>query len=247
MKVVVCTSGSLLSQNGRRVVCDRACMCRCLLILCLLRLAASARFRRVYRAIPKTALTRCTQPRQNNTTGHPTMAKTRESLQRHPGQIDILEDHIKEEEDVEKRLDESMDPLEESGHTVDSSDEEVEDAVQEDMARFEETFVGINKRFRLINRIGEGMSQIIGLHICRGQGPAHNILQEPSQQYTRLRTWSITSTRTTGTSTSVRTASGHHQATAGDPLGGHTTLPSRRYMLQAVLSASSTSLNFFTT
>jgi cell division control protein 7 len=81
------------------------------------------------------------------------MTKPRATLR----QAGPLEDDIKEEE-FEERSDESMDPLEESGHTVDSSDEEVEDAVQEDMARFEETFVGINKRFRLINRIGEGMS-----------------------------------------------------------------------------------------
>ena len=92
------------------------------------------------------------------------MAKARASL-RH---IDVHEDDIKEE-DAEETLDESMDPLDESGHTVDSSDEEVEDAVQEDMARFEETFVGINKRFRLINRIGEGMSDH-WLAICRVAG-----------------------------------------------------------------------------
>lgn len=89
------------------------------------------------------------------------MAKARTSL-RHAEHIDVHEDDIKDEE-AEETLDESMNPLEESGQTVDSSDEEVEDSVQEDMARFEDTFVGINKRFRLINRIGEGMSQIIGL------------------------------------------------------------------------------------
>jgi cell division control protein 7 len=90
------------------------------------------------------------------------MAKARTSL-RQAEHIDIHEDDMKDEE-AEETLDESMDPLEESGHTVDSSDEEeVEDSVQEDMARFEESFAGINKRFRLINRIGEGMSQIIGL------------------------------------------------------------------------------------
>ena len=79
---------------------------------------------------------------------------------RHVEQIDVHEDNNNnnKEEDAEETMDESMDPLEESGHTIDSSDEEeVEDSVQEDMARFEETFVGITKRFRLINRIGEGM------------------------------------------------------------------------------------------
>jgi hypothetical protein len=100
---------------------------------------------------------------QHDTKSHTrTMAKARTSL-RQAEHINIHEDDMKDEE-AEETLDESMDPLEESGHTVDSSDEEeVEDSVQEDMARFEESFAGINKRFRLINRIGEGMSQIIGL------------------------------------------------------------------------------------
>ena len=81
------------------------------------------------------------------------MAKTRESMQRQAEQFEVHEDEQKEE-DVISELGESMDPLDESGHTVDSSDEEVEDAVAEDMARFEESFAGINKRFRLINRTG---------------------------------------------------------------------------------------------
>lgn len=83
------------------------------------------------------------------------MAKARVSLQRQAEQIDVHEDG-QHEEDVNSELGESMDPLDESGHTVNSSDEEVEDAVAEDMARFEESFAGITKRFRLINRIGEG-------------------------------------------------------------------------------------------
>lgn len=89
-----------------------------------------------------------------------TTVRARASL-RNAEPIDVHEDDIKEE-DAEEALDESMDPLEESGHTVDSSDEEVEDAVQEDITRFEESFSGINKRFRLINRIGEGMYQTPG-------------------------------------------------------------------------------------
>lgn len=89
------------------------------------------------------------------------MAKARTSL-RHAEAIDVHEDDMREDH-AEETQDESMNPLDESGRTADSSDEEVEDSVQEDMARFEETFVGISKRFRLINRIGEGMSAIIGL------------------------------------------------------------------------------------
>ncbi len=89
------------------------------------------------------------------------MAKAR-MAGNHAEHIDIHEDDT-HKEDPEETMDESMDPLEESGFTVDSSDEEVEDSVQEDMARFEETFVGINKRFRLINRIGEGMFRLYDL------------------------------------------------------------------------------------
>ncbi|KAF2134380.1 cell cycle protein kinase-like protein [Dothidotthia symphoricarpi CBS 119687] len=82
------------------------------------------------------------------------MARPRVSLQRHVEDFEVHEDA--KEEDAEETLDESMDPLEESGPIMDDSDEDVEESVADDMARFEETFVGINKRFRLINRIGEG-------------------------------------------------------------------------------------------
>ncbi len=102
------------------------------------------------------------------------MAKARLSLQKHAEQIDVHEDDLKEEEDVNSQLGESMDPLDESGHTVDSSDEEVEDSVAEDMSRFEETFVGINKRFRLINRIGEGESLAIGFPYAGTQRGAYD-------------------------------------------------------------------------
>ncbi|RDI81771.1 hypothetical protein Vi05172_g8260 [Venturia inaequalis] len=54
-------------------------------------------------------------------------------------------------------MDDSMGPLEESGATAtDSENEEIEESVAEDMQKFEESFRNINKRFRLINRIGEG-------------------------------------------------------------------------------------------
>ncbi|GAM86527.1 hypothetical protein ANO11243_045410 [Dothideomycetidae sp. 11243] len=61
------------------------------------------------------------------------------------------------EEDTEDAMDESRDPLEESGCThSDDSDDEIEAAVAEDIRQFERSFQDINKRFRLINRIGEG-------------------------------------------------------------------------------------------
>jgi len=59
--------------------------------------------------------------------------------------------------------DESMDPMEESGCTksVSSDDEEdeeeIDELVLEDMQKFEESFRGITKRYKLLNRIGEGM------------------------------------------------------------------------------------------
>jgi len=83
------------------------------------------------------------------------MAKARTVQQRHGDAVDVHYDDMKEE-DAEETLDESADPLEESGHTVDTSDEEVDENVADEMARFEDSFVGIDKRYRLINRIGEG-------------------------------------------------------------------------------------------
>lgn len=40
----------------------------------------------------------------------------------------------------------------------DYEDEEVDETVREDMTKLEDTFPGISERFRLVNRIGEGMS-----------------------------------------------------------------------------------------
>ncbi|TKA27026.1 hypothetical protein B0A50_05217 [Salinomyces thailandicus] len=58
-------------------------------------------------------------------------------------------------EDESDSMDESMGPLEESGGTV-SEDEDVDDAVADDIERFEASFKNITQRYRLINRIGEG-------------------------------------------------------------------------------------------
>lgn len=63
------------------------------------------------------------------------------------------------EEETEDAMDESRGPLEESGCThSDDSEEEVETSVAEDIQRFEQSFHNITKRYRLINRIGEGQS-----------------------------------------------------------------------------------------
>ncbi|KAF2088470.1 protein kinase [Saccharata proteae CBS 121410] len=66
--------------------------------------------------------------------------------------------HVDEEEEEDERMDESRDPeLEESGYTIDESEEEEVDAsVAEDMEAFEKSFKGISQKYRLINRIGEG-------------------------------------------------------------------------------------------
>ena len=84
------------------------------------------------------------------------MAKARAPLQRHAEDVGVAQEDVKLDS-PEETLDESADPLEESGRTIDTSeDEEVDDLVAEDIERFETSFVGINKRYRLINRIGEG-------------------------------------------------------------------------------------------
>lgn len=65
-----------------------------------------------------------------------------------------------EEGHVEEVLnDESRDPLEDSGRTKSDDDEEedVDAIVAEDMRSLEESFRGFGRKYRLINRIGEGM------------------------------------------------------------------------------------------
>ena len=87
------------------------------------------------------------------------MAQARTTMQPHVEQADLLHEDPRDGDAAEETLDESADPLEESGRTLDSSeDESVDDMVAEDIEKFENSFVGINKRYRLINRIGEGTS-----------------------------------------------------------------------------------------
>jgi len=85
------------------------------------------------------------------------MARTKMSRAMHEPVVVHEDVMLEEEEDNDTLMDESRGPLEESGCTVSDSDEEVEDAVAEDIARFEDSFKGITKRYRLINRIGEGL------------------------------------------------------------------------------------------
>lgn len=63
-----------------------------------------------------------------------------------------MEDDMMEEEEEEEEIDYSdFDSDEEYGEN-----EEVDPQVKEDMKKFQETFIGIKDRFKLINRIGEG-------------------------------------------------------------------------------------------
>lgn len=65
--------------------------------------------------------------------------------------------HVDGSEDVAAGA-EGMDLRDESGPTKDQTaeQEEVEDSVLDDMHRLEDSFVGFSKKYRLINRIGEG-------------------------------------------------------------------------------------------
>jgi hypothetical protein len=118
--------------------------------------------------------------------------------------VQILEDDQYSDDDNDTQMDESRGPMEESRATLSESEdeeeeeeEEVEESVQEDMARFKETFKGIDKRYRLINRIGEGMSLP---PYCWLSQIAYSLpVQEPFPQYTRLKISTTTHTRTNGT------------------------------------------------
>lgn len=72
--------------------------------------------------------------------------------------------HMRSEDETEDAMDESKNSMDESQATEpnasdDEEEEEVEASVQEDIARFEQSFKNISQRFRLINRIGEGTNQ----------------------------------------------------------------------------------------
>ena len=73
--------------------------------------------------------------------------------------VKIHEDET-DDHDEDTIMDESRGLDDESGatRTDDSYESELDDSVAEDIARFEASFKGINKRYRLISRIGEGES-----------------------------------------------------------------------------------------
>lgn len=59
----------------------------------------------------------------------------------------IAEDEQEEEEEAEELTDDNDDS---------ESEDEVDESVMEDMQKLEENFRGISRKYRLINRIGEG-------------------------------------------------------------------------------------------
>ena len=63
------------------------------------------------------------------------------------------------------------------------SEDEVDDTVAEDMKKLEENFNGISQKYRLINRIGEGML------VPPETRPESNLLQAPSRRSTKLNDW----------------------------------------------------------
>ena len=82
-------------------------------------------------------------------------------MRRPRDQVEIHEDDRQpcgeSTEDDTEEMDESKGPLEESGGTVsEEEDEDIDEAVLDDMEKFEQSFKNITQRYRLINRIGEG-------------------------------------------------------------------------------------------
>lgn len=51
------------------------------------------------------------------------------------------------------------DEVDSAGST--DTDEDIDESVMEEMQKLEESFVGISRKYRLINRIGEGMESPI--------------------------------------------------------------------------------------
>jgi cell division control protein 7 len=83
------------------------------------------------------------------------------------GNITIHEDTSEDNDetmasDVENTEEESASVGESMSQDEQSSEEEeVEETVAEDMCRFLSSFEGLQDKYRLINRIGEGMSDIL--------------------------------------------------------------------------------------
>lgn len=80
-------------------------------------------------------------------------------------------------------------------------EEEVDESVREDMRKLENTFPGISDRFRLVNRIGEGLFDRDGI-LRHGSSNrlTFGFFKGLSQRCTRLRTYCTIITTMTGIS-----------------------------------------------
>lgn len=97
-----------------------------------------------------------------------TTVRTRRVPAGSPAKVRVYDDALRRQEgsfddESGNEMEDSRGPLEDSGFTRsdDSDEEEEEDAVVEDMRNLERSFAGFNARFRLINRIGEGINMLI--------------------------------------------------------------------------------------
>lgn len=88
------------------------------------------------------------------------MATVRSRHAREPFEIhhDDMDESMEQPGEPEDSKVEEVEDMEHDGYSESSDDTEelVDDSVQHDMERFQETFQDVKDRFRLINRIGEG-------------------------------------------------------------------------------------------
>lgn len=171
---------------------------------------------------------------------HGAMAKARLQEFR---QDDPLGLHLEDpkHEEAEETLDESGDSMEDDGQHMSSSDEEIEETVAEDILRFEQSFEGINKRYRLINRVGEG--KLRSLYLLMFWTDIDVSSQAHSPLSTRLKIWNTTNTRTAGIWMSKKEIYGRLQFHIGEGPTAPAMLLSRRSTSPAVPCAFSTSSN----
>lgn len=139
---------------------------------------------------------------------------------------------------VEDDRGQSPDPLvEDSGRTrtASSDDEEPEDSVLEDMKILESAFRGIGRKYRLVNRIGEGLP--LNKNVPRLLSLLLIWLKGPSQPYTKQKISTLTDTEMNGT---LRDKNMQNIPLQGNPsvATSLTMLPLKRYTLQAAHSAS---------
>ena len=83
------------------------------------------------------------------------------ALRAAPGVFELKRNRSRQEPQVQHKysLGQEDEPVSPSDASQENEyEEEVEESVREDMRKLEDTFPGISDRFRLVNRIGEGMT-----------------------------------------------------------------------------------------